>query len=364
VCKRPAAEPPPLPPPPPPPPRDGSGSWDDLDEKQVHLTLSNLESERATNCAGRLTLEAAVCSAVRRNELTAFANAPRYDRLILSCKCSDKMGRATYTVEAGLEAFDGAGWWTTTDYSEADLSSQGFLRISAATLLEEYGGVLRFLELCRRLGAPRYTMRTSLDPDAKPHVSAVKSETTLSLACLFAEQVSIQPLTKTPLDRSSQSWRSCFRRRPCGACFRKVRQRVPATRHSSLARSGCTSHVESYDEVVHTSAATSFDAAHATFLSGDQVCLWRGGIQEGSCSDIRRSGSTAHARRGMLALPFEHSALWPLRSDLHYKHPRFRFTRPPHSNHACAPKDETGATEIPGSESCKSTDYTICNDAL
>ena len=33
----------------------------------------------------------ALSSAVRRNELTAFANAPRYDRLVLSCKRTDTL---------------------------------------------------------------------------------------------------------------------------------------------------------------------------------------------------------------------------------------------------------------------------------
>lgn len=167
-------------PPPPAPPRDGSGSWDDLDEQQVMLSLSEEEARAvvggdagATLSSSTPSLEAALSSAVRRNELTAFANAPRYDRLVLSCKRTDTLGDATYTVEAGLDAFDGLGWWTTTDRTHADLASDGFVRIGAEALVAEYGGVMRFLELCRRLGPPRYTMKTALDPEAKPHVIAV-----------------------------------------------------------------------------------------------------------------------------------------------------------------------------------------------
>jgi hypothetical protein len=44
--------------------------------------------------------------------------------------------------------------------------------VGGKTLEAEYGGVLAFLETCKKLGAPRYTMRTSLDPDALPHVIA------------------------------------------------------------------------------------------------------------------------------------------------------------------------------------------------
>ena len=44
----------------------------------------------------------------------------------------------------------------------------------AATLESEYAGALGFLEACKKLGAPRYVVKTELDPEnALPHVLAV-----------------------------------------------------------------------------------------------------------------------------------------------------------------------------------------------
>ena len=100
-----------------------------------------------------------------------FANAPRYDQLFVSATRSDAgLGSATYVVEAGLNEWEGTAWWTTTDHTEPGLVEQGLVRIDAAALEREYGGVLTFLDGCKRLGAPRYTMKTVLDPEAKPHV--------------------------------------------------------------------------------------------------------------------------------------------------------------------------------------------------
>ena len=53
------------------------------------------------------------------------------------------------------------------------MKAQGLVAISADVLKSEFGGVLAFLELCKRVGAPRYTLKTDLDPNAKPHVIAV-----------------------------------------------------------------------------------------------------------------------------------------------------------------------------------------------
>ena len=82
-------------------------------------------------------------------------------------------GSATYTVEAELDAFDGLGGWRTTELTEADLKREGLLPLEASTLQAEFRGPLAFLEGLKVLGAPRYTMRTALDPSAKPHVIAV-----------------------------------------------------------------------------------------------------------------------------------------------------------------------------------------------
>ena len=93
-------------------------------------------------------------------------------------------GRAAYTVEAGIDAWEGRGWWTTHDELAA-----GFLEMDAATLQAEYSGVLDFLELCKRVGAPRYTIKTELDPNALPHVIAIveKLLAVTPLRCLLAD---------------------------------------------------------------------------------------------------------------------------------------------------------------------------------
>ena len=64
-----------------------------------------------------------------------------------------------------------AGW--STELTEADLKREGLLPLEASTLQAEFRGPLAFLEGLKVLGAPRYTMRTALDPSAKPHVIAV-----------------------------------------------------------------------------------------------------------------------------------------------------------------------------------------------
>ena len=158
-----------------PPPRTG-GEWDDLSEQQVQLSLSDEEHRRAggggSGSGQRTTLIAAVTYGVKHGQLKVFANPPRYDRLFIWTTKDE--GRAKYVVEAGVDAWEGKGWWTTKNFgSEAEITSQGLVQIDAAALKSEYAGVFAFLELCKTLGAPRYTMKTDLDPDAKPHVLAV-----------------------------------------------------------------------------------------------------------------------------------------------------------------------------------------------
>ena len=80
---------------------------------------------------------------------------------------------ATYVVEAGLDAWEGRGWWTTKDAIEGDMKAQGLVNIDAAALAAEYAGPLAFLEACKRVGGGRYCMKTDLDPDARPHVIAM-----------------------------------------------------------------------------------------------------------------------------------------------------------------------------------------------
>lgn len=157
-------------------PRDGSGSWDDIGEQQLFLALS--ESECASVRAGyaRTSIQAAISYGISHGKLRAYGNSPRYDRLVL---CTSNYGgggmpgSATYSVEAELDAFDGLGGWRTTELTEADLKREGLLPLEASTLQAEFRGPLAFLEGLKVLGAPRYTMRTALDPSAKPHVIAV-----------------------------------------------------------------------------------------------------------------------------------------------------------------------------------------------
>ena len=167
--------PPPPPPPPPLPPRTG-GAWDDVTEQQAILALT--EPERAILAGGASTaansrgtaLRAALSDGVNSGLLKLYANAPRYDRLFV---CTTTKDKATYVLEAGLDAWDGSCCWTTKDLTEANLRAQGLVALSVDGLHAEYGGVLTFFDTCKRLGAPRYTIRTDLDPNAKPHVIAV-----------------------------------------------------------------------------------------------------------------------------------------------------------------------------------------------
>lgn len=155
----------------PPPPERTGGEWDDVCEQQVQMTLSDADQSKlaAQKAAARPSLFSALSYGIKRGQLKLFANPPRYDRLLV---WTTKDG-STYVVEAGLDAWEGTGWWTTKDATEADLKNQGMIAIGAETLEAEYGGVLAFLECCKLLGAPRYVMKTDLDPNAKPHVIAV-----------------------------------------------------------------------------------------------------------------------------------------------------------------------------------------------
>ena len=148
------------------------GEWDDLTEQQVQLTMSNAEHTRvATLSAGlqRPPLMAALTLGLKRGQLKVYANPPRYDRLIV---VTMNQG-SSYVVEAGLDAWEGRAWWTTRDLVEADVAREGLLPLDTAALEAEYGGVLRLFELCKQLDAPRYTIKTDLDPQAKPHVVAM-----------------------------------------------------------------------------------------------------------------------------------------------------------------------------------------------
>lgn len=170
VCKKAAMpmQPPPLPPP---PPRTG-GEWDDVSEQQVMLALTEAERAKLKSVApSRIaTLRDALGDGVKSGLLKLYANAPRYDRLFV---CTTTKDRATYVLEAGLDAWEGSCSWTTKDLTEANLRAQDLSALGVDGLQSEYGGVLDFFDTCKRLGAPRYTIRTDLDPDAKPHVIAV-----------------------------------------------------------------------------------------------------------------------------------------------------------------------------------------------
>ena len=153
----------------PPLPRTG-GEWDDLGEQQLMLALSDAERAVASK-PQRTALIDALTYGIRRDRMTVFANPPRYDRLALRTREGD--GRAYYMIEAGLDAFDGRGWWTTVEWTVEEIAEQQLVAIDAETLVNEYAGVLAFLEGCRRVGRPRYAMRTDLDPNAQPHVLLV-----------------------------------------------------------------------------------------------------------------------------------------------------------------------------------------------
>ena len=85
-------------------------------------------------------------------------------------------GAGSHSVEMEIDAYEGRGWWMTRDCTEAELTSasEGLQRVQAATLESEYAGALGFVEACKKLGAPRYVVKTELDPQsALPHVLAV-----------------------------------------------------------------------------------------------------------------------------------------------------------------------------------------------
>jgi len=177
-------------------PRDGSGAWDDLDEQQVHLSLSEAESHslRSKKATGP-SLWQRVASGLQSGELRAYCNPPRYDRLLLSARRTDVMGSVTYIVEASLDAWEGRCGWITTDYQEKDLALEGLVEAGAAAVEAEYASVFRFFELCHSVGPPRYTVQTSLDPDAKPHVLAMVEKLVggTALRCLLPADAAAPP---------------------------------------------------------------------------------------------------------------------------------------------------------------------------
>ena len=167
----------------PPPPRTG-GSWDDVSERQLLLALSDDElAKRAallSNGAVRTPLLTALSYGIKRKLVRVYGNAPRYDRLVVSATAADGggglPGAGSHTVEMEIDAYEGRGWWMTKDCTEAELTtaSEGLQPIQATTLETEYAGALGFLEACKKLGAPRYVVKTELDPEnALPHVLAV-----------------------------------------------------------------------------------------------------------------------------------------------------------------------------------------------
>ena len=166
-----------------PPPRTG-GSWDDVCERQLLLTLSDDELARRAallSDGGRRTpLLTALSYGIQRKLLRVYGNPPRYDRLVVSATAADGggglPGAGSHSVEMEIDAYEGRGWWMTRDCTEAELStaSEGLQLVQAATLESEYAGALAFLEACKKLGAPRYVVKTELDPEnALPHVLGV-----------------------------------------------------------------------------------------------------------------------------------------------------------------------------------------------
>ena len=126
---------------------------------------------------------------MNRGQLKAFANPPQYDRFALQTlhAAGAMAGTATYIVEAGLDADEGAAWWTTKDWLEAGLKEEGLFQIDAAVLAADYSSVFGFFELCKKVGeAPRYMMKTYLDPNcAMPHVLAMVEKIIASSSLRF-----------------------------------------------------------------------------------------------------------------------------------------------------------------------------------
>jgi hypothetical protein len=167
--------------------REG-GSWDDVDERQLLLTLSEDDRPRALYQGGSTSLLSALSAGLQSGTLKAYCNPPRYDRLIVlttDIESGIPGGSATYTIEAGLDNWEGLGWWETKAFQEEGLVAAGLEWIDAQGLEMEYCGVLAFLEACRRVGPPRYVMKTELDPNAQPHVIAVVERLLASSSLAF-----------------------------------------------------------------------------------------------------------------------------------------------------------------------------------
>ena len=169
-------------------PRTG-GAWDDLAEQTELLIQSLGEEEQAKltdSSSEGSSLLADLKAGFKSHEVKMYGNPPRYDRLIVwttidvantrhardKSKYQTKANTATYAVEAAVDITECKGWFTTLEKSsESELRKMGFALLDAVALEAEYAGALKFLECCKKLGAPRYSMGTDqakfVAPEAK-----------------------------------------------------------------------------------------------------------------------------------------------------------------------------------------------------
>ena len=109
-------------------------------------------------------------------DLEALEKLPGVGHKTASVVMAQAFGIPTFPVDTHihrLAARWGLSRGTTVERTEADLKAEGLVDIGATALEAEYSGVLGFLEACKRVGGPRYTMKTDLDPAARPHVIAM-----------------------------------------------------------------------------------------------------------------------------------------------------------------------------------------------
>lgn len=120
------------------------------------------------------SLLSAISDGLTNKKLWAFADAPKYDRLVLTSVGGE--GRyQEHVIEAGLALEDadgnarsdrgnrkrrGRAWWTMMDYSLAELQEQGLEPIDCAALWKHYASGLQIMDDCRsRSGASHYAIR-------------------------------------------------------------------------------------------------------------------------------------------------------------------------------------------------------------
>ena len=174
------------------------------------------------SCSEGASLLKDLKSGFKGHELKMFGNPPRYDRLVVwatidvanarhardKSKYQTKANTLTYAVEAAVDVTEGKGWFTMLEKSsESELRKQGFTLIDAIALEAEYAGALTFLECCKKLGTPRYSMGTDqakfVAPEAKA-ASIALAERVLA-ACPLRFLLSADALSRADAARKHSS---------------------------------------------------------------------------------------------------------------------------------------------------------------